>query len=210
MLHELIQLVVEPCNACRRQAAGQKSKSLAGAGKRTLEELRAYVRRKRTLYRPVSPPGEVAGRQQPIAIERQQFDNAQPVQPNQATFYLLLCQRISADHVVDTPSVDDQERHQQQRRIGNECLLLLGRQLADQLALFCETIRQVGEFQSHQRQHFFHATERHVTLAEHAFDAGFAEVEFRGDIPVGQPALTKGLFQLVNECIRLRQRVRLR
>ena len=136
-------------------------------------------------HRPVRPPAKALRDLEPIAVERAQLDDAEPVEAHQIGDAFGIGEAIGADHLLEGPLAQAADREQQQAPIGDDRLLLLERQLAAQRLRVGDLARELGKVHLQHAQHVVDSRQRHVGLGEHALDARLRHPELRRQIGIG-------------------------
>ncbi len=172
-LHQLLR-------ARQRQARRDAHQGFAGAVEMPAEIIGHHMFAEVLLHRAVGQPVEGVRDAQAVAVQRFEFDQAQPVQFGQAADALGLRQRIRFHHLLQAPVAQAADRHQQQARMRHQRLFL---HQGERVGMR----RDVGR----AAQYVFHgdaggladqgqARQRHIVLAKHALDARFAHGDALG------------------------------
>ncbi len=136
-------------------------------------------------HRAVRLPAKAFRHLEPIAVERAQLDDAEPVELDQSRDALRIGERIGRDDLLEGPMAEAAQRKQQQLAIGDHRFLLGERELAAQRLPIGDAPREIGEIHFQHAQHFVDARERHVAFREDALDARFGHAELAREVGVG-------------------------
>jgi hypothetical protein len=137
------------------------------------------------LHRTVRQPAEGVRDAQAVAVQRLEFDQAQPVQLGQHADAFRFAQAVGFDDLFQAPVPQAADGDQQQARIGDQRGFLRegeGIGLGPGVGRAAQHVFQVD---AGGLANLGQARQRHVLLAEHALDAGLAHGDAVGQHLVG-------------------------
>ena len=135
-------------------------------------------------HRPVREPAKALGHVEPVAVQRAQFDDAQPVKPSQQGHAFGVAEGVGRDDLLERPMAQAADRGEQQFAVADDGLLLLRRQLAAQWLRVGDLAREFGEIHLQHAQHFIDARQRHVGLRKDTLDARLGQPQVPGQLGV--------------------------
>lgn len=173
----------------RERALGQhavgKSQRFVGLAEAAAEEIVEALGMEELADRAIRQPVEIARHVQADAVARHQGDQVQAVQVQQLLQALGFAQPVHGQHVAQGPVIQGAYRDQQQLGIRHQLFLLGRRQRAQPAFAERRFLGQLGQGEAEQVADLDQAVDAQRFRGQQALDAGFGQVQRRGDVAVG-------------------------